>query len=247
MITLYDLPTLSGDPSSSPFAVRIRFALRIKNLPFTTRFVEYNEIAAAAKEIGAPPTGVRQDGSPKYTVPMIYDSETKTAVADSLLIAKYLDRTYPDSGPTLVPDDTEILQNFFASDTSFTFLTPLYPLLRVGVFRKISPSMQKQYVNIGPPFDPHEKFDEKEMAEKWAQVEATLRKMDGVMGSRDTLGKAKEPTFADTALGANLLLIRYVVGADSPEWKALMLWHNGRWGKYLDWLENYGINPVKMS
>ncbi|KIK56329.1 hypothetical protein GYMLUDRAFT_61992 [Collybiopsis luxurians FD-317 M1] len=107
--------------------------------------------------------------------------------------------------------------------------------------------MQKQYLKVGSPFDPDEKFDQKEMAEKWAQVEATLRKMDGVMGSKDTLGKAKEPIFADTALAASLLLIKFVVGADSPEWKALMLWHNGRWGKYLDWLENYGTSAVEMS
>ncbi|KIK56334.1 hypothetical protein GYMLUDRAFT_47099 [Collybiopsis luxurians FD-317 M1] len=247
MITLYDLPTTSGGPASSPFVVRIRFALRIKNLPFTTRFVEYDEIAAAAKEIGAPPTGVHQDGSPKYTVPMIYDSETKTAVADSLLIAKYLDRTYPNFGPILAPDDTEILQNLFSSEISLSILVPLIPLIRVGIFHKISPSMQKQYLKVGSPFDPDEKFDQKEMAEKWAQVEATLRKMDGVMGSKDTLGKAKEPIFADTALAASLLLIKFVVGADSPEWKALMLWHNGRWGKYLDWLENYGTSAVEMS
>ena len=80
-----------------------------KRLPYKTVFVEFSEIARVSQEIGAKPTGTWPDGSPKYTVPAIYDPSTKTAVSDSVAIAQYLDATYPDT-PRVIPEGTEAFQ-----------------------------------------------------------------------------------------------------------------------------------------
>ena len=202
--------------------------------------IQVGEIQAKAEEIGAPPTRIRPDGTPQYTLPFIFDSATNMAVADSFFIAKYLDDTYPVSGPKLLPDETEILQRFFASDTSITPMTSLALPDRIKVYHKLSPSMQVDYLKIGFPFDPNEKLEEREVAEMWAQAETALGKIDVIMGKRETLVREKEPTFADEELGATLLVIKLVMGADSKEWELLSSkWHGGRWGKYLKWLENY--------
>ncbi|KAJ3755428.1 hypothetical protein EV360DRAFT_72856 [Lentinula raphanica] len=245
MITLYDLPSRFEDPNPtySPFVGRVKLALQHKGLPFTTHWIEYSEITAKAKEIGAPPTSIRPDGSPLYTVPFIFDSETNLAVSDSFLIVKYLDHTYPKSGPTLIPAGTDVLQNLFALDTAMAPLLPLYTFLRASIFHKLSPSMQEAYVKLGPPFDTqaHLKLGKEELKELWTQMEAALGRIDGAMGERNTLVAEKQPTFADAALGANLHLIELVVGTNSEEWTAITsTWHNGRWGKYLSWLESYG-------
>ncbi|KAJ4475009.1 hypothetical protein J3R30DRAFT_635127 [Lentinula aciculospora] len=242
MITLYDLPSSFDDPNPitySPFVLRVKFALQHKGIPFTTHRVTYSEIASKAQAIGAPPTDVQPDGTPLYTIPFIYDSETNTAIADSFLIAKYLDRTYPNSGSTLLPEGTEILQHLFASNTVMMPFVPLYNFLRVSIYEKMDAIMQAAYVEHYQSFDIQQKFEEEEMKQMWVQTEVGLGKLDQVMGENNAFVK-EEPTFADDALGANLRLIKFVIGEESKEWTAISsMWHNGRWGKYLDWLENY--------
>ena len=51
--------------------------MNIKGLPYRTVWVEYPDIVAVLEKIGAPPAGKAPDGSPKYTLPAIYDPNTK--------------------------------------------------------------------------------------------------------------------------------------------------------------------------
>lgn len=105
-IVFYDLASKVKGLSWSSSTWKIRFTLNYKRLPYKTVFVEFPEIARVSQEIGARSTGTWPDGSPKYTVPAIYDPSTKTTVAESITIARYLDETYPDT-PRVIPEGTE--------------------------------------------------------------------------------------------------------------------------------------------
>ncbi|KAI3619994.1 hypothetical protein WG66_009810 [Moniliophthora roreri] len=113
MIMLYDLgPTLLQDQSLgvSTHTRKIVLILKYKKIPYEHKFLLFSEIQAAATSVGAPPTATRPDGTPKYTVPFLYDSTKGRAVADSFLIAQYLDEAYPET-PVVIPTGTRILQS----------------------------------------------------------------------------------------------------------------------------------------
>ena len=86
--------------------------MNYKGIPYTTVWVDYPDIAPLSKKIGAPPTNTAANGLPQYTLPAIYDPNTKTAVSESAVIARYLDKTYPDK-PTLIPSEADALHAAF--------------------------------------------------------------------------------------------------------------------------------------
>ena len=51
----------------------LRYALAFKGLPFRTEWVEYPDVEALCKKIGAKPTEKKDDGRDHYTFPVIYD------------------------------------------------------------------------------------------------------------------------------------------------------------------------------
>ncbi|KAE9402947.1 hypothetical protein BT96DRAFT_1083826 [Gymnopus androsaceus JB14] len=83
-------------------------------IAYKTVWLEYPDIEETMKKIGALPTTTkkRDPSCPLYTIPAIYDDSTGTAIADSVLIAEYLDKTYP-STPRLIPQGTHALQGAF--------------------------------------------------------------------------------------------------------------------------------------
>ena len=92
---------------SSKNNVRSRYTLNIKGIPYKTIWVEFPDVKALCQKIGAAPTLPLPDGTMMYTLPTLYDPNTKTAVSDSAAIARYLDRAYPHAGPTLVPPEVD--------------------------------------------------------------------------------------------------------------------------------------------
>ncbi|KAK0457983.1 uncharacterized protein EV420DRAFT_1643337 [Desarmillaria tabescens] len=94
-----------------------------ENLKFQVVWVELPNVEALAIRIGAPPTGVKPDGkSPFYTIPIIQDPSTGAVVSESAAIAEYLDKTYPTSGPTLIPAGTKVLQLAFRDAVAESFV-----------------------------------------------------------------------------------------------------------------------------
>jgi glutathione S-transferase len=90
-----------------------RFNLRYKRIPYETVWVEFGDIERVSKEIGAPPTGKKPDGTNLYTLPAIRDQDTGRAISDSFAIASYLDERYPER--RLIPVGTEKKQAEFIS------------------------------------------------------------------------------------------------------------------------------------
>ena len=223
-----------------------RFTLNLKRLPYKTIFIEFADIARISQEIGASPTGTWPDGSPKYTVPVIYDPSTKTAVAESTTIARYLDKTYPDT-PRAFPEGTEAFHEVLqvalrtAIDTRpFGYIVkPLVPPL-------LSPDSAAHYEVLNQSFMDESLLEklsvrgssareeylvavENEMGKiaKWIEVDGKERKF--FMG--DT------PSYADFLIGAPLENMKKVLGDESDEWRRIEGWHGGRWGRLLESLE----------
>ena len=92
---------------SSKNNVRSRYTLNIKGIPYKTIWVEFPDVKALCQKIGAAPTLPLPDDTMMYTLPTIYDPNTKAIVSESAAIVRYVEKTFPDFKPTLVPSETD--------------------------------------------------------------------------------------------------------------------------------------------
>lgn len=84
-----------------------RFMLNYKQIPYKTVWIEFADVQTRIKELGAPPTATAADGTSFYSLPTIFDPNTKRYVSDSVEITKYLDSTYPGTKPLFIPPAIE--------------------------------------------------------------------------------------------------------------------------------------------
>ncbi|KAK0435603.1 hypothetical protein EV421DRAFT_2022406 [Armillaria borealis] len=118
MINQYDLPTKAVNSPGTMMTCRTRYASNIV------------DVEVLAKKIGAAPTSTKPDVvSPFYSMPIIYDESIGAVVSDSAVIAAYLDKAYPSSGPVLIPTGTKALQLAFSSAVidAFAAFRPFFP------------------------------------------------------------------------------------------------------------------------
>lgn len=237
---------LASDNSSN--IVR-RFALNYKRLPFKTVFVEFPDIARISQEIGASPTGTRPDGSPKYTVPAIYDPSTNTAVAESIAIVRYLDATYPDT-PRIIPEGTEafhaaieVAVRAVIHPNSMHLVMPLAPSL-------LSPDSAAYYGAILEATMDKSLVAELSVLGSAAREERLVALESGmgkiaqwikVDGKDRKFFMGDRPCYVDFFMGAGLESMQKVLGEDSEEWRRIVQWHGGRWGRLLAALEEFGV------
>ncbi|KAK0489662.1 hypothetical protein EDD18DRAFT_1359254 [Armillaria luteobubalina] len=240
MITLYDLPSKFADSPGTMITWRTRYCLNLKNLPYQTVYVEIPDVEALAKKIGAGPTTLWPDRSPKYTIPIIQDHSTGAVISDSPAIAAYLDKTYPSSGPVLIPPGTMALHLAFADTIEAAFGHLRLPLFYADFATKLndrtaSPLRENFGAKLEAP-------DGKEREKMWARTKENLGKVNKWFeGSEGDFVMGDEPCFADTVESAFFWLMRSTVGRESEEWKDIATWHDGRWGKYLDFFRQYEI------
>ncbi|KAF5385139.1 hypothetical protein D9615_001086 [Tricholomella constricta] len=242
VITFYDIPSKNPGQAWSPNTWKTRYSLNFKGLPYKTVWVEYPDIEALCKKIGAPPTATKADGTPFYTVPAIHDPSTNTVIADSILIADYLDKTYPDT-PKLLPPGTHALQhaaiNAYLPTGApvFQFAIPLtHKLLgpgSQGYFRfhreKLFGKTMEDLTPTGPARD-----------EEWAKVKAGFNVVDGwLQAGEGPYFLGKTPAFIDFVIGSRLYWLRQIFTEDSPEYKDIMTWNEGRWATYVEGLKQY--------
>ncbi|CAG8973972.1 hypothetical protein HYALB_00010092 [Hymenoscyphus albidus] len=108
-IVLYDLPSKQG-VSWSPNPWKTRLLLNYKNLPYTTQWVEYPDIAPLFKSFGIPPASDPNDTP--YTIPALRTHDGKY-IMDSAKIASYLEEQYPNPPlPLDIPEETELSKIF---------------------------------------------------------------------------------------------------------------------------------------
>ncbi|THH30526.1 hypothetical protein EUX98_g3656 [Antrodiella citrinella] len=216
-----------GAKAWSPSTWIIRFALNYKGLNYRTEWIEFPDVEAVCKNIGAAPTGTKPDGvTPRYTVPVLYDPSTQTVISDSSKIADYLEKTYPDR-PTLVPAGTRGLQAAFRAAVMSAIDIPLYMLCILPGGLNLSPRAFAYYrttreAMVGKKLEEITPEGE-ESAKRWRELEAGLTKVaTWFVANGDTpfIG-GDVPCFGDVLLAARLAWPRAVWGEESDAWKRL--------------------------
>ena len=222
--------------------------LNYKGLPYKTEWVEYPDIAGLCKKLGASHTSYKPDGSPHYTLPVIWDPNTNTAVSDSIQIARYLDKTYPGT-PLVIPPETDALITVFDYVWMPLIVVKLQPLMLPHACAQLNPVSEEffrtdrekkygvkfsEWSPAGPIRDGH-----------WAEVKAALEKLNEFFtadGREKTFVMGDRVTYADIIISGWLVWVKRVLGADGQEWANVLNWVDGTTvGKSLKALERYEV------
>lgn len=240
MITLYDVGPSANKkyPSMSPHVQKTRYTLDYKKIPYKVNWVNFFTMEETAKQLGAPPTGVRADGvTPKYTVPFIHDDSTGAVISESLLIAEYLDKTYPDT-PRLVPDGTRALQSVFA-DTVAAKIMPWQGAIRPRMEQSdwSTPEFRK---GIEKAYGPSLNLTPEQIQAGWEAGKAGLNEIEKWYAEHGGLFLAGDkPLYADFTLVNWFRLVRLLFGAQDERWKEIETLNGGRWVKMLEATDKY--------
>ncbi|KAI0712271.1 hypothetical protein C8Q76DRAFT_797142 [Earliella scabrosa] len=251
-IVFYDLAWKVTGRSFSPSTWKARYCLNVKGIPSTTVWVEFPDIAPLCKRINAPPTGTwGPDGSPMYTLPVIYDPNTDTVVAESTVIARYLDKTYPDT-LTVIPKETAALDAAFYRALWSTI--PIMDILSIMVpaaFVVLNPASAPYFREtrerfMGAKIEEIAPIGSEKRAKHWEAVKKGFHEVarwlsaDGSEGRRFFLG-ADTVCYADIRVAAILVWIRETLGEGSDEWKDVLSWDGGRWAALMDEMRRYEL------
>ncbi|PCH40179.1 hypothetical protein WOLCODRAFT_150218 [Wolfiporia cocos MD-104 SS10] len=245
MITLYDIPSDIKVIAWSPNTWKTRFALQLKGLEFETVWIEYPDIADLCKKIGAAPSGTKDDGSPDYTLPVIHDSSTNTVVSESGLIARYLDKAYPNT-PALIPQETDALHGAFQEAFLLTIEQRILPLMLPPTNAYLHPPSEAYFRRTREA-----KFGKK-MEEispggpvreaQWEKLRGGLTKLAEWLeldGKEKLFFTGDRVSHADLSIAGWLIWIKLILGVDSAEWLAVKTWDGGRWGRFMEHFEQY--------
>ncbi|KAI0754884.1 hypothetical protein C8Q80DRAFT_1247739 [Daedaleopsis nitida] len=247
-IIFYDIPgNVRGKLEAwSPNTWKTRFCLNIKGIPYKTVWVEYPDIEPLCKKLGLQPVEQWPDGSPIYTLPVISDPNTDTVLIDSAPIARYLDKTYPD-GPRLIPADADALIAAFEDAFWGAFprgsIAPLvYPAVYWHTLReKSKPYFRRTRENIGVNLA--ERTPE-ERVQHWALLQKGMHKVAEWLeadGAKKLLFMGDEVgiTYADIIIAGLFMWFKKPFGEESQEWKDMLSWDDGRWGRFMAAFEKY--------
>ncbi|KAF9554750.1 hypothetical protein CPC08DRAFT_712666 [Agrocybe pediades] len=244
MIIFYDIITALPNQTLSPNSWKTRFTLNFKGIPYRTEWLEIDHIQERLKADGFNPTGKKDDGSDFYTLPAIHDTSAGTKVADSFLIAQYLDKTYPDT-PKIFPHLTTGLQSAF-EDQFMTSLTSMWPFSFLPVHSKLTPrgqahnrkSKQEQF---GKPLESLELTGE-EAVREWENFRNAIGKIDeyyAKTGGTDSFLLGDSISWGDIVVASFFNYLKLAFGDDSERWKDISKWHAGRWNRLLIAFDRY--------
>lgn len=219
--------------------------MNYKGIPYKTEWKEYVDIEKLAKEKGIPPEGSRnpETGGPYYTLPAIIDESTHVALSESLRIAEYLDKAYPDKPKVIIPG-TEVLQTAFIGSflphfkAMWQFTLPAnvklidHPEGR-AYFHKTRSGRVGQDISTMKPTGDAWQAGLNELRDGLNNIDQWLQKSGGPYVMGNTI------SFADFVLGGWLKWMQVALGKDSEEWKQISSWNEGRWGERVERLEKY--------
>ena len=222
-----------------------RYALNIKGLPHTTKWVEYPDIENVCKEISAAPTSKMPDNPSQdyYTLPVIQDPNTGRVVSDSWNIAKYLDEQYPETH-RLFPKHTLAFQALFND-----FVWGGQGLF-IDVFMNC---VVETVASLNPPTAEHmrasrerwfgRKIETFASEEHWKNIEQGFAKLATILEEnghgKNTFFGGDTITYSDLQVAAGLYWARVVWGKDSEKWKRLVGSQDGKWVQFLAKFEKY--------
>ncbi|KAG2753175.1 hypothetical protein P692DRAFT_20723100 [Suillus brevipes Sb2] len=225
-LVLYDILSELPGTNWSSNPAKPRFVLSHKDLPFVTLWVEYSDIPIAMKAIGAKPNK-RRDGSDVYTVPVLSDPNTGALITDSLEIASYLEKIYPEK-PVFPNKSKPLIRAFDFAHSSL--LRPAMKSLFLRCTEILSPASAKFFIearSVDVPLPWDAKHDEDwELLEKgYNTAYEWYQKTDGkwIMGNTFS--------YADIVVACELLWYKRVLKED--EWIRISSWNGGKWAQVL--------------
>ncbi|EKM76382.1 hypothetical protein AGABI1DRAFT_108910 [Agaricus bisporus var. burnettii JB137-S8] len=239
MITFYDIAAIDSIKTASPNTWKTRFVLNYKKLPYKTVYLELPEIETEFKKLGIPPSEL-SGPKPRYTCPSIIDDSNNTPVTEAYAIAEYLDKAYPHT-PKVFPPGTEALQAAFYAQF-YPVIHPMMQFLLPNAISILKPASVDYFIRARG-----EAFGElmiepkgEQRVEAWKQVQAAFDTLHGWLNkSPGPYFMGETVTFADFVLGGLLYTLVLIWGENSPEWKDIMTWNNGRWAAFKESLEPY--------
>ncbi|PFH48515.1 hypothetical protein AMATHDRAFT_5715 [Amanita thiersii Skay4041] len=229
-----------------------RYTLNYKRLPYTTEWIELSEIESRCKQLGIAPTGVKPDGTPLYTLPAIWDPATQKTISDSLKIAEYLDKTYPDTPPVtfdgidqyshiMAPDTIPEMRSigrviFTAICDNLNSASRAHFLRRHG--HKISRGQDSKRSRERQMYEGNTQKDEE--FREWEQIGKAFDIIDGWLHENGgPFARGEQVSFVDFALAGYIIWIRCLMGEDSWLWQKIMDKNDGRWRAFIAGLEKY--------
>ena len=216
----------------------------MKGIPYKTEWVEFPDIEPLCKKLGIPPTSKKADGSDFYTLPAIHDPSTGVYISDSVLIAEYLEKTYPDA-PQVFPHHTLALQAAFTAAFANN-LSALWNFIVPAASEKLSPRSQEYFrrtreKSFGKALEDITPKGEAAVAE-WARFRDGLGNVDvwyAKNGGKGPFLLGETPSWGDIIVASYLKWTRAVWGDDSEQWKDISSWNNGRWAAIIEGLKKY--------
>jgi glutathione S-transferase len=183
----------------------------------------------------------KADGSPSYTLPVIFDDSTGAVISESFAIAEYLDKTYPDT-PRLFPPGTKTLQAGFA-DSILPTLKSVVMFLSPKIPRILNPPSSKYYRDTRFGGQAVEVPSGKEGEMQWAKVKDELELIYSWMEKEEGLFvMGSNVCFVDIALAGYLVFMRRIWGEDSSEWKDFHGWFEAQCPGFIQSFEKYGAS-----
>jgi glutathione S-transferase len=200
--------------------------LSYKDIPFVIIWVEYSDISIAMKAIGAKPKK-RPDGSDVCTVPVLNDPNTGALIMDSLEIASYLEKTYPEK--PIFPNNSESL--IYAFDSAhMSLISPAMRSLFLRCTEILSPASAKFFIGVRSmdvplPWDVKPDEDWELLEKGYNTAYEWYQKTDGkwIMGNTFS--------YADIIVACWLLACKRVLKED--EWVRISSWNGGKWAQVL--------------
>jgi len=241
-IIFYDIPSTNPGSAWSPNTLKTRYTLDFKGLPYKTEWVEFPDIEPLCKKLGIPPTSKKDDGSDRYTLPAIHDPSTGANIADSVLIAEYLDKTYPDT-PNVFPNNTLPLQVAFVEAFRGQII-PLFNFIIPTSCLKLNAPSEQYYRPLrekwaGKPIGDISPKGEAAVVE-WAKVKDGFANVDAWYAKNGGEGPfilGETASWGDIVVASYLSWLRIVLGPDCQQWKDISSWNSGRWGRIAEALK----------
>ncbi|KAF9063082.1 hypothetical protein BDP27DRAFT_1335618 [Rhodocollybia butyracea] len=212
MITLYDFDSKTKHPWNMS-VWKARYSLNFKNVPYKTIWIEYPDIEPTMKKLGAQPTGLRQDGSPLYTLPLI----PRGTHALQAAFRRLIESNMSSLGLLVVPELIRKVVNAPSAEYMTSHYLPNFGISDLATWT----------------------LSEEQSIAEWDKVKELLGSVHAMMKAEDKWIMGDQISFADFAVASVFETIKAVFGKDSEEWKRVVSWHDGRWDRMMTELERY--------
>jgi glutathione S-transferase len=209
--------------------------------------VEFPDVESTLRSIGAPPSAIRNDGRPIFSLPVIVDplrSPSSPAIlSNANSIAEYLESAYP--ARPIFPEGSRALQTLFVHYIQEVFSKPLLPILIPISHQRLPQRSQSHFRGEGyaiagapahPPAGPRGEQAWHAVQQQFDFLATILEKNAGGDGD-GVVAMGREVTYADFALCSVLLWIEKMAPHDG--WAQVRQWNGGRWNRLWDRCREY--------